>query len=80
MRLKVISGMMLVSIILGVMYWKMETQNMVKVTEAESYECLNNSDCRARLEAAVNEIYAESGYPTTTLDVMISGARSGSAK
>jgi len=38
-------------------------------------ECLNNPDCRNRLEATVNEIYTRGGYPTTTLEVMISGSR-----
>ncbi len=31
-------------------------------TEIDSEKCLQNPDCRNRLEAAVNEVYSESGY------------------
>lgn len=32
---------------------------------SDSEKCLHDADCRARLEAAVNEIYSESGYEGT---------------
>lgn len=30
--------------------------------ENDSEKCLRDADCRGRLEAAVNEVYSESGY------------------
>ena len=49
--------------------WQRETR------EDEVSRCLQDPDCRSRTEAAVNEIYTGAGYPTTTLDVLISGSR-----
>jgi len=62
-KLKAIAVMLvLVSVVAAIAVLSSHKKAEESTAQDETEKCLHDPDCRSRLEAAVNEVYSESGY------------------